>query len=374
MKLLIATPLYPPQLGGPSTYAKILEDHFPRIASDIYEADEIVLVKWSDYHGVKGIKHLRYFFGVLRAARSADAVLALDPVSVGFPAALAALVAKKPYLVKIVGDFAWEQGQQRFGITESLDAFARRGWTSVPVAFLRAIQTFVAHHATAIIVPSNYLKKIVTQWGIAPGKITVIYNSIELPEHAASSDQTGTAEKSTAVDVLTVGRLVPWKGIDGVIESVAEIRKKLPDATLAIIGEGSEKEHLQKKSAELLGDAGMFPGALSHEETLASMKRARIVVLNSTYEGLSHVLIEALMLGCAVVASDAGGNVELIQDDENGLLIQTGNTAALTEAITRLLTDTVLRVRLQRGALESSVRFSVPVMIESTRSLVQSIV
>ncbi len=110
MRLLIATPLYPPDPGGPATYAKALEEGLPPLPI------EVDLVKFSDVrHLPKGVRHVAYFWRVLRALKGVDVVLALDPVSVGLPALLAALIARKKFVLKVVGDYAWEQGRQRWG-------------------------------------------------------------------------------------------------------------------------------------------------------------------------------------------------------------------------------------------------------------------
>ena len=102
----------------------------------------------------------------MRAGRSADLFLALDPVSVGFPATLVSLLLRKPLVVKIVGDYAWEQGTQRFGITDTLDDFVVKPARHPFVLLLRSTQRMVARRAKHIIVPSAYLKRIVTAWGI----------------------------------------------------------------------------------------------------------------------------------------------------------------------------------------------------------------
>ena len=159
MKLVIATPLYPPEIGGPATYVKILEEGLPTHNIDVE------VVKFSDVrHLPKIIRHYAYYRRVLKAARHADVVLALDPVSVGLPAMCAAKKAGKPFVVKIVGDYAWEQGQQRFGISQTLDEFVKTSRTPFPVHALRWIQSRVARSAVQIIVPSEYLKGLVTVW------------------------------------------------------------------------------------------------------------------------------------------------------------------------------------------------------------------
>ena len=107
-RLVVATPLYPPDLGGPATYSYLLEQELPK------RGITIELVKFADVrHLPKLVRYLAYFFNVLKALRTKDAVLALDPVSVGLPSMLAARVARKPLFLKVGGDYAWEQGTQR---------------------------------------------------------------------------------------------------------------------------------------------------------------------------------------------------------------------------------------------------------------------
>src|SRR3989344_6621979 len=136
MRLLIATPLYPPDIGGPATYAKLLNEGLPAKGIDVE------LIKFSEVrHLPKLIRHYVYYRRVLAVARNVDIILALDPVSVGLPAMKAARKAGKPFVVKIVGDYAWEQGVQRFGVTHTLDAFVKEKRVPFSVRMLRRIQT-----------------------------------------------------------------------------------------------------------------------------------------------------------------------------------------------------------------------------------------
>ena len=357
MKLVIATPLYPPEIGGPATYAKLLFEGLPA------RGVEVELVKFSEVrHLPKLIRHYAYYRRVLEAARGADAVLALDPVSVGLPAQKAAQKAGKPFVVKVVGDYAWEQGTQRFGVTESLDEFVKHTQSSFFVRRLQNIQTRGAAAATRVIVPSEYLKGIVATWGIQSGNIEVIYN-------AAPPEECGTVPGAVAELprplVVTAGRLVPWKHVEGVIDAVAGTS----DASLAIIGDGPLRAALARRAGEKLAGRAVLTGILSHRDTLAVLASADALVLNSSYEGLSHFLIEAQALGVAIVATRVGGNPEVITDNESGLLVPAGDTTALSAAVTRMLSDEALRARLSAGARESAKRFSVDTMLTRTASL-----
>jgi len=359
-RLLIATPLYPPDPGGPATYAHILATNLPE-QGIVVEVVSFGAVR----HLPKIIRHVAYFLRLLKASRHCDTILALDPVSVGLPALFVSKLQKKRFFVKIVGDYAWEQGRQRFGVKEGLDAFVERRSVSLPVQILRSIQTYVAARATRVIVPSFYLKRIVSTWGIPESSIEVIYNAIPPSEKGLCPEElTGLRDPL----VLCVSRLVPWKHVNKVIDAVGKVTAQGLSLTLAVVGSGPLEHELRKQAKE--SDAlCMMLGAKDRASTDGAFEAADIFVLNSSYEGLSHVLIEALVHGKAIIATTAGGNPELIQDGVNGLLIPVGDTPALTAALIKLIENPDLRMRLQEGARASSDAFGVDAMITKTHTL-----
>jgi glycosyltransferase involved in cell wall biosynthesis len=366
MRLLIATPLYPPDSGGPATYAKALGEGLSAHGIDVS------LVKFGEVrHKPKVLRHVLYFWNVYQAARGTDLVLALDPVSVGLPALIAARLRRVPFVVKVVGDYAWEQGRQRFRVWLPLEEFVRTEQVSLPVHMLRMVETFVAEQARCVIVPSLYLKGIVTAWGIEEEKIVVI-------ENAQPAAHPGTLPETLAhlpsPRIVTAGRLVPWKGVHGVIASMVEVRERIPGAHLVIVGDGPEREALERYAASRLKEGYTFTGALPHDEALAVIQHADIFVLNSSYEGLSHILLEALTLGKAIVATKAGGNPEVIEHGKNGHLISIGDTDALTVATLTILKDPAYRASLEGAAKESSLHYAPERMLEATATLLTSLV
>ncbi|OGG48259.1 hypothetical protein A2678_01595 [Candidatus Kaiserbacteria bacterium RIFCSPHIGHO2_01_FULL_53_31] len=350
MRIVIATPLYPPEIGGPATYAKILAEALPK------RGIEVELITFSGVrHLPKIIRHCAYYRRVLRAARVADAVLALDPVSVGLPAMRAAKRAGKPFIVKIVGDYAWEQGRQRYDVAESLDKFVKTNDVPLAVRVLRWVQTRVAATATRVIVPSEYLKKIVAAWSIPSEKIEVIYNAVLLENLGTVPDAVAKLPRPL---VVTAGRLVPWKNIGSVIDAAEAL-----SASLAIIGDGPERALLTQQAEEKIPGRFVFTGQLSHADTLATMQSAAVFVLNSSYEGLSHLLIEALALGVPVIATNAGGNSEVIENGVNGMLVPVGDTHALVQAL----------VATHRPRSENGSKFSEEKMVTATVELLNSL-
>src|SRR3989344_3187997 len=201
MNILIATGLYPPEIGGPATYTKLLEGRLPARGFAVS-----VLPFKTVRRLPKGVRHIAYFWKCLRMAHTADLVYAQDTVSVGLPAALAAIVAGKKFIVRVPGDYAWEQAQQRFGVTDSLDEFQKKSY-GLRVGALRAVQRFVVRRARAVVVPSKYMEQVVGRW-TASECITTIYSSVEMPRPKR-------VERPAGFLVVSVARRVPWQGVEG---------------------------------------------------------------------------------------------------------------------------------------------------------------
>lgn len=331
MRILVATPLFPPEAGGPATYAKLIAEEFPK------KGVEVEVIKFSDVRAYpKLIRHIAYAYRVFKAARTCDLILALDPVSVGLPAWVAAVVSKKPFYLRVAGDYAWEQGVQRFGVNESLDEFTVSHDHVFPVRLLRAIEKFVAKRAVRIIVPSKYLAHIVSSWGISPERISVVYNA---PPFLSIEGLPPVPQNLPKKYLVVIARLVPWKGVSAVIRALGEIRKQ-EDIALVIVGDGPEKVSLEALAKNLhLTEAVLFTGSLPHEETLSILAHAKALVLNTGYEGLSHLILEAFALSVPVITTPVGGNPELVTDGVSGLFVPFNDVDALRSAVIPLLGD-----------------------------------
>lgn len=345
MRILIATGVYPPESGGPATYTKLLEERLPAHGFSVS-----VLPFRTVRHLPKAIRHVAYFFACYGLARKADLVYAQDTVSVGVPAALAAFFARRRFMVRIPGDYAWEQGRQRFGAVVSIEEFQGK-YFGVRVAVLRAMQRFVVRRAAPAIAPSEYLRKLAVAWGAKPDSVVRIYNGIAFPVPTELP-----AHRPQGFLVVTVGRFVPWKGMDGLIRAIA----KEPAWRLALVGDGPGKDELHALARELrCEDRVIFTGEVLRPAALGWVRAADVFVLNSSYEGLSHQLIEAMSLRVPIVATDIGGNPELIRDNREGILIPAQDDAALHAAIGGIEQDPEGASALAQAAELRSREFSI---------------
>lgn len=193
--------------------------------------------------------------------------------------------------------------------------------------------------------------------GLPAASVRVVYNPVVTPEitDLATAPPPLRWYCEGPPVVLAVGRLVPAKGFDLLLDAFAELDRP---ARLVILGEGPLRPELERRSRALgiearVRLAGFDPNPFRH------MARCAVFVLSSRFEGLPGALIQAMACGAAVVATDCpAGPAEIVEDGVDGLLVPVGDQAALVARITALLDDRELRLRLGERARHSAQRFT----------------
>jgi glycosyltransferase involved in cell wall biosynthesis len=370
MKILLAAGLYPPDIGGPATYASMLARELPK------EGIEVIVLPYGTVRHVHKLgRHLVYAYRLWQQSQDVNLIYALDPISVGLPARLVAFLRRVPLIVRLGGDYAWEQGVQRFGVTGTLDEYTNHTCTRpLSVRLVAALQTFVTRGATRVIVPSAYLKSIVASWGIAPEQIAVLYSAVEPIVVAADRETLREDFNFIEPTIVSVGRLTPWKGFRTVIDVIALRKVRGEKTTLVIAGSGPE-EIVLKTYAEAKGvkDEVRFVGALTQDALFAVIKAADVFVLNTAYEGLSHQLLEVMSIGTPIVTTRVGGNPELITDRVEGLLVTVNDVVAIDTSVTRFLTDETLRTTVVVAAKKRVEAFSAGQAVLNIATLLKTI-
>jgi glycosyltransferase involved in cell wall biosynthesis len=198
----------------------------------------------------------------------------------------------------------------------------------------------------------------------APEKVTLVYHGLDLgrfpPPPAAEGARDGR-QAEAPVRLLSVGRAVPKKGYDDLLQALALLPPELA-WRLTHVGGGEEAARL-KTLAERLGLAARIDwrGALPQQEVLALYRSADLFVLASKVaadgdrDGLPNVLMEAASQRLASLATRLPGIEELLEDGTSALLVPPGDPAALSQALVRLIGDSALRRRLGEAA-EARVR------------------
>ena len=183
-------------------------------------------------------------------------------------------------------------------------------------------------------------------------RATVIYNGIRLSEF-----QTTGAISTDRPYILAIGRHVPQKGFDVLLQALAELRcgvDAVPDLVLA--GDGPENGRLRALALELgIADSVRFVGRVDRTRAAQLFSACQFFVLPSRHEPMGIVNLEAMASGKAVIASKVGGVPELVEDGITGLLVPGGDAQALTCALGRLVGDRALRDRLgEEGRVRSA--------------------
>ena len=323
MKILIVTPIFPPEIGGPATYTWELAHRLDEV-SIIAFGDSLKSIDCAKLYQLKVrsgylrklpivgsvLRQLDLFFAILKHGKNADLIYLQGPLVVGFTGGLAAKIIHKPTVMKFVGDIAWETAHREGKTDKNLDDFLAGGCGGIS----RRFQKSSFKKVSKIVVPSQYLKDVlVKHYSVPEEKITVIYNAVDVPFINK------TKNDSDITTIVTVGRLVPHKDIAGIIEALGIVSKTQDTDSrekgkyrLRIIGEGPEGTKLRQLARDLAVDKYVtFLGPLSHEETLKEIARADMLVLNSIYEGLPHTVVEAMYLRTPVLATNIPGTREV---------------------------------------------------------------
>lgn len=345
MHIVIATGLYPPDVGGPATFATGFEEGLKRIGVP-FTTVPFSAVRTSP----KFIRHIIYFFYVFRSIQADSVVLALDPISVGIPALLAARVRRAPLFLRIGGDYAWEQATLRFGFKGLPEEFS--GSTSLPlfVRLLVWLQSFVARRAKKVLVQSSYLAGLVERWGVARTHISIVPSGVSVPDLPSREELRASLGWGNEPVVISAGRLVPWKGFAAVIDAAGVVARTYPNMRLLIAGDGPD-EHLLRIRAQSSPVRVEMIGRTPREVLLRYIRASDVFVLNTRYEGLSHQILESFAVGTPVVTTTAGGNRDIAEHKKTALTVPWNDTGALAEAIMALLRDTKMHSTLREGAL-----------------------
>ncbi|MBC7106428.1 MAG: glycosyltransferase family 4 protein, partial [Firmicutes bacterium] len=366
MKVLIVTGIFPPDIGGPATYVARIAAALARRGHDITVLTLSDRVDHDDRaYPFQVVRIPRRRFKPWRIARTVSGIMVLgrraDVLFVNglaLEAVLANRLLRKPLVMKVVGDLAWERATTRGWTSDGFETFQKRryGWR---IEALKALRAWWTRQADRIIVPSRYLAQWVARWRVPEERITVIYNALEPMDGVAPLP----VPLKTPVKAVTVGRLVPWKRIDEVLKAVA----KVPELGLVVVGDGPECTRLERLAHTFaITDRVYFAGARRPEETRGLMAACDVFVLNSTYEGLPHVVLEAMALGLPVVATAVGGTPEVVKDGETGVLIQPDD-GSLGSVLQELVNDPAGRRRLGEAACRwVRENFAAEQMVEQT--------
>ena len=335
MKILIATGIYPPDVGGPATYAANLSRGLLRLNCAV----KIVSYGKQNSEAKNGVifidrtknifgRYLIFFWRVYRAAAWADIVYILDLVSVGFPAMMAAKLSGKKIVFRTGGDFLWEKAYQS-------------GWTDLPLVkyyenkksrrekILMGFCRWILKNINLIIFSTKLQAAIYEKYYRVPaGKSVILSNA--LPRVRA-----GQAEAQFKDSIIFAGRLIGLKNLERLIRVFAAIETK---ADLLMFGAGPAREKLQKIIQGFgLENRVKLMGVVPHVRLMEIIAGCRFLILPSITEISPNLALECIGLGQAVILTRETGLDDILTG--HLLLVDPLSEKDLEDKIRYLLDD-----------------------------------
>lgn len=377
MKITIATGIFWPEIGGPATYVKKLAEELIRqgFLVDViarsdrsYEEDKKLLYKVYRVRNrsLKFLSYINYIFKLWRIARDSDVIYAQGAISSGFPAMMVNKYLKKRFVIKIVGDYAWETAQNTDKTVLGIDEF-QKSEKSGKIQKLYELQSRVCKTADAVIAPSNYLAGLVNGWGVSEDKIKVIYNGTDFKPLDIEKEEARKRIGIAGNIILSVGRLVPWKGFKMLIKIMPQLIPSNQFLRLVIVGDGPDLNKLKSMIKNFKLEKKVFlVGRKSKDELANYLAASDLFILNTGYEGFSHQILEAMIAGVPIITTDVGGNKEIIRHGENAFVVNYNDEFDLVEAVKMLWGSEERKRRLAHQGRKTANIFKSEDMIEET--------
>lgn len=314
MTILIATGIYPPQIGGPAKYAE-------RLCQELNKRGRVKLCAWSGLERALpwGMRHVVYFLRLLPKAPRADAILALDTWSVGFPSLAAAKLLRKKLLVRIGGDFVWEAYIERTGEMIRLSEFYEQPRKfSAKERLIQWATKKLVRHADVLLFNTAWQMRIWQEAFSFSAPARVLEN--EYPPWRGQSDSPHDFPSGKKVFVAA-GRGIRYKNIPAFAEAFA-------------------------KATAGRDDIELDTRALPPQEHVARVASAYAVAAPSVSEVNSNMIIEALSMGKPFIAPIDSGFREQLQG--LGVFVDTLDKQAMERAIRELLDEHAYRGYVER--------------------------
>jgi glycosyltransferase involved in cell wall biosynthesis len=257
-----------------------------------------------------------------------------------------AVAARRPFVVKLTADPAFERSRRRGIVEGNVDEFQAGG--GGPQAWLlRRVRDAELRRAAHVFCPSAYLRDLAVTWGVPADRVSVLPNPSPPAGELADREELKRRFDVNGATLAFAGRLTAQKSLHVAVEDVAQAE----GVVLLIAGEGPDRGPLERLAAELgIGDRVRFLGPQPRRAVLELFRAADAAVLSSSWENFPHTVVEALTVGTPVLATRAGGVAEVVHDGENGLLVDGGDPGTLAAAIRRFFGDAELRERLRAAA------------------------
>jgi L-malate glycosyltransferase len=300
-----------------------------------------------------GFYVLKNFYYTYKFAKeyNADVIHAHWVIPSGFPAMIAAKLLGKPCFITMHGGDVYYNKEE--------------GYTFPKLWYIKPVLKFTLHHATKLTAITNDCRIHALNAGAYEKDVTIITNGADIRRFSRKNSSGGeTIRKKYGLKgkkiIFTCRQLIPRKGIRYLIMAMPYIIKKHPKVKLLIAGDGMEREYLEKLIDKLkIKDYVSLLGWIKNDELPAYYNVSDIAVMPSLEEGFGIPAAEAMACELPVVSTDAGGLVEVVENNKTGLIVQKGNEKELAGAIIKFLDQPALGKKMGKdGRKKAETEFS----------------
>ena len=306
MKIVIATGIFIPEPGGPATYAPKIAEEFLKIGHKVqvitysdkahYDFDEslsygVYRVKRAN----KLLNYWRYYLALLRLGRDSDIIYTFDHFSAGLPVAIFSLFFRRPFFVRVGGDFIWEKHLDATDNLVTLRQFYEQGLHRKFHQLRFRIITWIFKQARGIIFTTEFQKDIFQKYyNLASRKLFIINNPIDLSGISAKRSQIKR-------EIVVPARFINKNNLDNLIKAFVKIKDK--SLTLSIIGAGPRHDQLVDL-VKNLGVKNIFiEDVLSRQDLHKRLLGAYLVIFPSLTDISPNAMLECLALKVPFISS-----------------------------------------------------------------------
>lgn len=268
----------------------------------------------------------------------------------GIPCGFIAMFLHKPFLVALRGsDVPFYN--PRFRVADRY--------------FFKYLSRVIWKKSSSVVANSEGLKTLAKETS-PKQKIAVIYNGVDTNEFLpVNRKKTGKTLR-----IILVSRLIKRKGINYLLDALSQIKQE--NFHLMVIGDGNQREHLEKMAKEAgLVNKVSFLGLVSHKSISQYYSQSDLFILPSLNEGMSNTVLEAMASGLPIITTNVGGSKELIKD--NGFVVNPRSSEEILDAIKKYLADPSLLIKHGKESRRIAERMSWENVAKNYKSLYNSL-
>lgn len=315
MKIIVATPLFPPEIGDIATYTKNIVEHL-KLKNQVQVlayAGQVEKIPGVDIYTVnkKQILFLRiwkYFLKLLNLSQGADLIYVQNSIAVNLPAILVKIITGKKIIINFVEDEAWKRARYLHLSDKSWENFLQKPEADFKINLIRKLQAWTLKKADYVLVSSQALAQALSSsYHISLDRIAVNYPLIEASLNLPFGQELQKGQ------IFVNSSFFSWCGLEAVIKAIDILKNKFPNIKLIIVGDGPLKKDLQKLVNSLaLNNYINFKAWVSKAEKTYLLNSSELIIESAQEQDFSYFLIECLLLGKNILATNSAYHQEIL--------------------------------------------------------------